>query len=149
MTKSLDTQEKFIKLRAAGETYNAISRKLNIAVSTLWRWNSRFSAEIEKLRAPQLEQLYEEFHLLKEQRIRLLGGPVMRLAEKLKSRDLTQVPTRQLIELFIRAFSTLRAEIEPQRVAVELQSGMDRWEAIIRECVQVVQPDDESGQQEH
>ena len=50
----------------------------------------------------ELEALQEEFFLLKEGRIRLLGEQLQRLRQELANRDLSSVPTDKLMELLLK-----------------------------------------------
>lgn len=62
MTYPAQIRKQFIKLRAQGKTYPAISEQLGVSRSTLQDWNALYSAQIEKDRAAEIEELYDEFH---------------------------------------------------------------------------------------
>jgi hypothetical protein len=82
----------FVQLRAKGLPYVRIAERLGVAKSTLANWNAELEAQIASARAMELEALQEEFFLLKEGRIRLLGEQLQRLRQQLASRDLSCVP---------------------------------------------------------
>jgi hypothetical protein len=58
----------------------------------------------------ELEALQEEFFLLKEGRIRLLGEQIKAIHVEIDKRDLTEVKTGKLLELQLRYFTELKAE---------------------------------------
>jgi hypothetical protein len=58
----------------------------------------------------ELEALQEEYYLLKEGRIRLLGEQLKTIQQEIQKRDLSQVDTDRLLELQIRYFSELKVE---------------------------------------
>jgi hypothetical protein len=58
----------------------------------------------------ELEALQEEFFLLKEGRIRLIGEQLKAIQTEIGRRDLTQVRTEKLLELQLRYFEELKGE---------------------------------------
>ena len=100
----------FVQLRAKGLPYVRIAERLGVAKSTLANWNAELEAQIASARAMELEALQEEFFLLKEGRIRLLGEQLQRLRQELASRDLSSVPTDKLLELLLNYQTTLKEE---------------------------------------
>jgi hypothetical protein len=100
----------FVQLRAKGLPYVRIAERLGVAKSTLANWNAELEAQIASARAMELEALQEEFFLLKEGRIRLLGEQLQRLRHELANRDLSSVPTDKLMELLLRYQAVLKDE---------------------------------------
>ncbi len=64
---------KFIHLRAKGLSYAKIAKELKVSKSTLTNWNQELHTEIAQAKAMELEALQEQYFLLKEGRIKLLG----------------------------------------------------------------------------
>ncbi len=58
----------------------------------------------------ELEALQEEFFLLKEGRIRLIGGQLKAIQTEIGKRDLSKVNTDKLLELQLRYFGELKGE---------------------------------------
>jgi 1,6-anhydro-N-acetylmuramate kinase len=100
----------FVQLRAKGLPYLRIAERLGVAKSTLANWNAELEAQIASARAMELEALQEEFFLLKERRIRLLGEQLQRVRHELANRDLSSVPTDKLMELLLKYQAALREE---------------------------------------
>jgi hypothetical protein len=53
--------------------------------------------------------------MLKEGRIRLLGGQLRRLRDALAGRDLAEVPTEKVLELLLKYHAALREEFVETR----------------------------------
>jgi hypothetical protein len=105
-----ELKSEFVQLRAKGLPYLRIAERLGVAKSTLANWNAELEAEIASAKAMELEALQEQFFLLKEGRITLLGEQLRRLRSELANRDLADVPTDKLLELVLRYHATLKEE---------------------------------------
>jgi len=110
-----ELKAQFIELRAKGWSYRKLARSLKVSKSTLSNWSIELEEEIASLKAMELEALAEQFYLLKEGRIRLLGGILKRIQKEALSRDLSGVPTDRLLELLLRYQEALQKEyVEPK-----------------------------------
>src|SRR4030042_3766731 len=69
-----EQKSRFIHLRAKGLSYAKIAKELKVSTSTLTNWNQELLEEIAQAKATELETLQEEYFMLKESRIKLLGG---------------------------------------------------------------------------
>ena len=110
-----ELKAEFVLLRAKGLPYVKMARRLGVTKSTLANWNAEFEAEVASARAVELEALQEQFFLLKEGRIRLLGEQLKRLRDALASRDLADVPTERVLELLLKYHATLKEEFVEAR----------------------------------
>jgi len=105
-----EQKHRFVMLRAKGYSYARIARELGVSKGTLTAWNVELEAEIAKTRAMELEALQEEFFLLKEGRIRLIGEQLKAIQTEIGKRDLSKVNTDKLLELQLRYFGELKGE---------------------------------------
>jgi transposase-like protein len=105
-----ELKAEFVQLRAKGLSYVRIAERLGVAKSTLANWNSDLEAEIASAKAIELEALQEEFFLLKEGRIKLIGEQLRRVQAELAGRDLSDVPTDKLMELALKYYAALKEE---------------------------------------
>ena len=84
-------------------------------------------AEIAQARSIELEALKEEFFLLKEGRIQLLGEQLKAIQNEISKRDLSKVKTDKLMELQLRYFGELKGEYvktgERTKISTKLNSG--------------------------
>jgi len=111
----MELQAEFIELRAKGWSYRRIARKLRVSKSTLANWSQELEEEIASLKAMELEGLFEQYFLLKEGRIKLLGGLLKKLQKEALSRDLSQVATDKLLDLLLKYQEALQAEYTEPR----------------------------------
>jgi len=105
-----EQKSRFIHLRAKGLSYAKIAKELKVSTSTLTNWNQELLEEIAKAKAMELEALQEEYFMLKEGRIKLLGGQLKMIQKEISGRDLSKVSTERLMELQLRYFGELKTE---------------------------------------
>ena len=105
-----EQKHRFVVMRAKGYSYARIRRELGVSKGTLTAWNAEMEAEVARARAMELEALQEEFFLLKEGRIRLIGGQLKAIQAEIGRRDLSKVGTAKLLELLLRFYGELKGE---------------------------------------
>ena len=122
-----EQKSRFIHLRAKGNSYTRIAKELGVSKGTLVNWNNELETEIAHVRSIELEALQEEFFLLKEGRIRLLGEQLKSIHNEIGKRDLSKVKTDKLMELQLRYFEELKGEYvktgERTRISTKLNSS--------------------------
>lgn len=119
-----EVQIRFVELRAKGLPLRAIAKELKVSTGTLCDWGAKLEEEIASLKAIELESLYEEFFLLKESRIKSLGGQLKAIQDELSARDLSDVPTEKLLDLSLRFRDALDREyVQPRPISTaEIQT---------------------------
>jgi len=105
-----EQKHRFVVMRAKGYSYARIAKELGVSKGTLTAWNAEMEADIAQTRAMELEALQEEFSLLKEGRIRLIGEQLKAIQAEIGRRDLSKVNTDKLLELQLRYFEQLKGE---------------------------------------
>ncbi len=111
----------FIELRAKGLSYAKIAKRLKVSKSTLANWSLELEAEIASLKAMELESLQEQYWLLKEGRITLLGETLKGLQQELSKRDLESVPTEKLLDMWLKVYQELKEEYVEARPLSEAE----------------------------
>ena len=107
-------KERFIELRAKGWSYEKIAKELSRAKQTLINWSKELEDEIANLKALELEALYEKHYLLKENRLETFGEILKKLKDEVLSRDLTDIATDKLLDLFLKYNNQINEEmLEP------------------------------------
>jgi len=101
----------FIELRAQGYSFDKIAKELKISKVALLEWAKEFEDEIINLKALELEALYEKYYLLKENRINKFGILLNRIWEELETRDLKDIPTDKLLDMFNKFYAVVKEEI--------------------------------------
>src|SRR5436309_15820821 len=112
-----ETQDKFIELRAQGWTLGHLAGELHVSKRTLVDWNRHFAADIQSLRALELEALQEKFVASREEDLNRLTRLQKDVQDELAGRCLKYVP----IEKLFRIAADLRQEIKQMR----LESGSE------------------------
>ncbi len=137
-----EQKSRFILLRAKGLSYAKIAKELKVSTSTLTNWNQELLEEIAQAKSMELEALQEEYFMLKEGRIKLLGGQLKTIQEEISGRDLSKVSTERLMEFQLRYFGELKTEyvataagdktgtkLDSKDIAEQLQSVLERYKA--------------------
>lgn len=122
----IDTQTKLkiVELRAGGKSMAKIAEEVGVAKQTVVDVCNDMREEIASLHAMQLEALYEEQKISTEERIRALSSVMGKIRKELESRNLVDVPTEKLVELFLKTSSTLEGSIvEPRFQSTEEQKA--------------------------
>ena len=107
----LETKERFIELRAKGWSFDKIAKELGKAKQTLIDWSKELQDEIANRKALELETLYETYYLQRESRLQTFGAILTKIKEEVMSRDLSDVPTDKLLDLFLKYNSQVTEEI--------------------------------------
>ena len=105
-----EKKQLFVTLRAKGMSYMGIAQQLHVSKSTLIAWNAEMKNDIAIDKAIELEHLQEKYHLLREKRIETLGEKVKIFEAELATRDLSDIDSARLLELFLRYHTELSKE---------------------------------------
>lgn len=107
----LEIKERFIELRAKGWSFDKIAKELGKAKQTLIDWSKELQENIANRKALELEALYESYYLLKENRLQSFGVILTKIKEEVERRDLSDVPTDKLLDLFLKYNSQVKEEV--------------------------------------
>ena len=108
---------RFIELRAKGHSLARCAADLKISKSTAFNWGHELEYEIGRVKAIELEALFERFAMLKEARIEFLAGQLETIRTELKTRGLSDVPTAKILEAQLTYWKELMAELVDIRLA--------------------------------
>ena len=112
--ETIETKRRFIELRAKGYSFDKIAKELGKAKQTLLDWSRDLDQEIAQAKALELDSLYESYGLYKEARLKTLGEILSKLKKELDNRDLTDLPTDRLLDLFLKYEGVVKESlIEP------------------------------------
>lgn len=100
----------FVRLRAEGNSYAFICKKLGICKATAQAWEKELEEEIASTRAEELEALYTTYSMKKKARIEALGKTLKKIDEALDKLDLTEVPPDKLLKMKLEYAEALKAE---------------------------------------
>ena len=101
MTK-IEDKQRFLELRAQGDSLRTIEKKIGTSRHTLAKWESECKEELENLRAIYVDGLREEYRLTIQARIEGFGLLRKRVTEELAQRDLSDVSTPKLADIALK-----------------------------------------------
>ena len=107
------TREQFIELRAQGWSLRHLASELHVGQRTLVDWNRECAAEIQSIRAVELEASREKFLASREEELNRLARLYKDVEDELGNRALYSVPTDKLF----RVAAELRQEIQQARLS--------------------------------
>ena len=139
--ETLETKNKFIELRAKGYSFYKIAKELGIAKQTLIDWSKEFKNQIANLKAFELEVLQEKYFLSKKNRLETFGSLLGSIKKEIINRDLSDVPTDKLLDLFLK-FSI---QIEKENISPVFKTSTEIEEEVLDqkllESLTVIQTD--------
>jgi hypothetical protein len=99
--KSNETKLKFIEMRARGLSFDKIAAELDVAASTLYRWESIMSAEIDARTRAERERIIAEFNLAENERLQRYCSLYQRVSAQVDKDYLQIVPTHHLLRMMM------------------------------------------------
>ena len=103
-----ETKQQFMLLRASGRSYEAIAHELGVSKKTLIKWGREYREEIRTLEEIELDALRERYRLTAQAQVKRYGDQLNRVVEELAQRDLSEVPTAKLYDVFIKLDTRLQ-----------------------------------------
>lgn len=111
--KDKGTKQKFIELRAKGYSYSKIAKQLNISKSTCGVWDKEFKDQIASINKDQLEELYQSYGMMKQQRISSLGKMLNKIDDAIDEANFSNSDPVKLMELRLKYQEALKSEYIP------------------------------------
>lgn len=81
MENKLDKQLQFIEMRAKGNSFDRIAKKLKVNKKTLIEWSKVNHKEIRTLANLEKDALFESYKLNREHQIKSLGSQLTKIRE--------------------------------------------------------------------
>lgn len=108
-----DKKQRAIELRADGWTYRAIAQELKMGKSAVADIIREEAEAVETLEAMRLEALYQAARVTHEARIEALSLLRQKLLDEVESRDLTELPTKEVYSLLLNVLKAAKDEVKP------------------------------------
>lgn len=128
--KTTDKKLEFIRLRAEGKSYRAIEQEIGVSRTTCGEWERELRADIDALRHESLEELYTQYGMAREARIRRIGDTLRRIDEALADVDLSALPPEKLLDFKLKYSAALRDEYTATASTEATGAATDTLEAI-------------------
>lgn len=127
---AIDTDKKrsIIECRAKGYSFARIARETGVAKQTAVDVCKENEETIATLNAMELEELYEEQAITSKERITAHANLLRRIRTEIESRNLEQVPTDKLIDLYLKTSSALKDEVITPNFQTTQEQERDRQE---------------------
>ena len=121
--KSTAVKGEFIQRRAEGQSYDTIAQALKISKSTCSAWEAELGAQIALRKQQELNDLYNQYGLVKTARIKRLGDTLAKIDKAIEAVDLTQIPPEKLLRLKLEYARELRDEYKGSAEALLPDAG--------------------------
>jgi hypothetical protein len=131
MTYPFEIKDRYVELRASGLPLYKAAKKIGIARGTAMTWEKDLKERIDAYKAIHIEELQEKYRVSKEQRLKLFGERFLAMADELKKRDLSEIPTPKLFEMTLRSLKVLEEEIGEPEFLSEAEIKRKRDERIL------------------
>lgn len=110
MMKQQEIKNRFIELRATGKSYAVISKELKISKSTCSAWEKELQNQISFLKTEQLKELYNNYFMTKQARIKTLGETLKKINENIEKIDFSNISPDKLLDYQLKYMETLKDE---------------------------------------
>lgn len=133
MEDKTDKQQQFIELRAKGNSFDNIAKKLNVSKGTLISWSKNFDLEIKNQTSVELDSVRDRLALTRKHQLESYGEQLSAIRDEIKKRDLGDIKTEKLIEVEIKLLEAVNnLHTEPEFAVEELWSedrSLFSWKA--------------------
>lgn len=119
MKNSASTKEKFVELRATGMSYEAIAAQVGVTRQTLQTWVKELRPQIENHKALRLDSLRAQYSLLQQHQVEVFGQVLGRMRDELAKRDLSDISTHRLLDLFLKYSIAYNENSKPPELVEE------------------------------
>lgn len=111
--KTNETRERFIQLRAKGLSYSSIAKQIKVSKSTCSNWEKELKDQISQLKSDRLDDLYQEYGMLKEARIASIGKVLNKIDQAIDEADFSMMTPSQLLDFRLKYQKALNDEYVP------------------------------------
>lgn len=111
MAVSNQTKLQIITLRAQGISYAKIAEEVKVSKQTAIDIARAERDQIDTLQATEMEALFEAHKINLKGRLEQLSTLQRRLLEEIKKRDLSDLPTKDLINLYLSTSKSIKEEV--------------------------------------
>ena len=107
MENKNDIKDEFIMLRAKGNSYDTIAKKLKVSKNTLISWSKDLKMEIKNYQNFEADMTLEKYKMSKNSQLVSLDEQLEKVREEINKRDLTDIPTPKLIDIEMKILESI------------------------------------------
>lgn len=105
-----EQKKRFLELRARGLSYDKIARELKVSKQTLINWGKELGPVLDNVLRIEYETLEKEALMVRQMRLRFFKEQMLVIAEELMNRDMREVPTHKLNDMFLKYYKIIKEE---------------------------------------
>lgn len=139
MTKSLEEVSKFIELRARGESFEKISKALQVSKPVLLKWEVQYSSQVEESQFFELQAVLESSQVMRQARVQafssMLGAALQELRARAESQALQEMSLEKLLSMALTLEERLSKET--QRACYAVPGSLSSWKPGGKETIEV------------
>jgi predicted DNA-binding protein YlxM (UPF0122 family) len=124
----IDKKRSILEFRAKGYSFAKIAREADVAKQTAIDVCKENEEVVATLKALDLEELYESHAITSKERITAHANLLSRIREEIETRNLTDIPTDKLIDLYLKTFSALKEEVITPNFQTSKEQERDKRE---------------------
>lgn len=109
MENKNEAKDRFVELRAKGNSYDRIAKTLGVSKATLLSWSKDLSMKIDNERNVAMDAIYEKHKLAKQHQMEMLGIQLTSVRKELEKRDLSEVPTDKLLNMQMKLLDAINS----------------------------------------
>ena len=121
--ENLETKNKFVELRAKGNSFQSIGNTLGVSKQTLINWSKDLQIKINNLRTVEYDALLSKYKLNKQKKLEFYGEFLEKVYSEIQKRNLEELPTEKLFHLYLK----INDSLEKDMPSIVLESTTDTW----------------------
>ena len=122
--KTVEDKQRFVELRAKGLSFERIAEELSVSKPTLIKWNEELFHEVQEAQFYELENLLENYKLMRKERFefycKLLSSALAELESRAAAGKLQEVPTEKLLSMVEQLEKRVQQETKQELVSVNV-----------------------------
>ena len=122
--KTIEEKQRFVELRGRGLSFEKIAEELSVSKPTLIKWNEELFHEVQEAQFYELENLLENYKLMRKQRFefycKLLSSSLAELESRAAAGKLQEVPTEKLLSMVEQLEKRVQQETKQELVSVNV-----------------------------
>jgi len=126
MEDKTDKQREFIELRAKGNSFDRIAKKIGVSKGTLISWSKDLDIELTNYKAIETDLLLDEHKISKRHQLELYGSQLVKVRKELDDRDLKDVSTDKLLTMELKLLEAINNNKLPTTFKAEGMK-LDDW----------------------
>ena len=107
MENKNEVQQRFIELRAKGNSYDRIASKLEVSKGTLIEWSKQLSVDINNLRSVETDTLLEKYKMAKSHQMEMYGTQLNKVRNEFEKRELSDISTDKLLVMELKLLDAI------------------------------------------